>query len=179
MDTTKQPRVVGIHGAPEQHEIAHHALTEALTGAENAGATTDHLDLSELALPLYDPDYPEPRDAVAVMRYTSRADAVLLATSVRHDSHSTQLKNALEYCGPDEFAGKPVGLIGVADGQEPVTALGHLRTICTMLDAQVLGMQVSTIEAIGEHNELSDNSVTELRALGQQVVIRYLTESDR
>lgn len=169
IETAEPPRVIGIHGAIEQHGIASDALTEALTGAANAEAATALIDLTELSLPLYNPDRPEPEDAIAVKCSVSQADAVLLATSVRHESYSTQLKTALEYCGPDEFTDKPVGLLGVDDGVGSATALEHLRTVCTTLDSRVLPMQVS-IEATEEHNELSTDSVTELRVLGQQVV---------
>lgn len=172
MYRTEHPRIIGIHGAPEEHTIARDALIQTLTGAANAEAATDLLDLSELSLPLYTPDRPEPRDAVVVKSSVSQADAVLLATSVRHDSYSAQLKNAIEYCDSDKFDGKPVGLLGV-DNADPATALEHLRTVCTTLNARVLPMQVS-IEAIEEHNGLPTDSVAELRMLGQQIVDQLL-----
>lgn len=167
--TAEPPRVIGIHGAIRHHGIASDALTEALTGAANAKATTALVDLTESSLPLYNPDDLEPEGAVALKRRVSQADSVLLATSVRHESYSTQLKTALEHCSADEFTDKPVGLLGVADGGGSATALGHLRTVCTTLDSRVLPMQVS-IEATEGYNELSTDTVTELRALGQQVV---------
>lgn len=167
-DTTEWPRVIGIHGAREQHEIAHSALTQALRGAASAGAATDLLDLSELTLPWYNPDHPEASDAVVVSHWVSQADVVLLATAARHNTYSAQLKNALEYCDSDEFDGKHVGLLGV-DDVAPATALEHLRTVCTTLNARVLPLQIS-IEAPEEHNELPTDSVTELRTLGQHVV---------
>lgn len=170
-DAAKQFHVIGIHGAIEQHEIAYQALTQALAGVENSGAITDLLDLSALTLPLFNPDYPEPRDAVVVRHYISLADAVLLVTSARHDSYSTQLKNALEYCGSDEFDGTQVGLLGVAKKSEPTPALNQLRTICTALGAQVLTPQVGiAAETTCEGDELAHDRVTDLRTLGQQVV---------
>jgi NAD(P)H-dependent FMN reductase len=175
-DTTEEPRVIGIHGAREQYEIARCALTQALRGAASTGAATDLLDLSDLTFPWYNPDHPEAGDAVVVRRCVSRADAVLLATAARHDSYSAQLKNALEYCDGDEFDGKPVGLLGV-DNTDPATALKHLRTICTTLNARVLPLQVS-IETTEEHNELPTDSVTELRMLGQQIIDRLHTRPD-
>lgn len=168
MYRTELPRIIGIHGAPEEHTIAHDALTQTLIGAANAEAATDLLDLSELSLPLYHPDDPEPRDAVVVKSSVTQADAVLLATSVRHNSYSAQLKNAIEYCDSDEFDGKPVSLLGV-DNAGSATALEHLQTVCTTLNARVLPMQVS-IDPIEEHNELPTDSVTELQMMGQQIV---------
>lgn len=173
MNTTEHPRVIGIHGALEQHEIARNGLTQTLSGAASAGAVTDLLDLSELTLPLYNPDYSGAGDAVVVRRCVSQADAILLATWVRHDSYSAQLKTALEYCGTDEFANSPIGLLGVADGSGLTTALTQLRTICTTLDARVLPMQVSIgVDVTEKHGELPIDRITELRTLGQHVVNR-------
>lgn len=172
-ETAEQPRVIGVHGAVEQHVNATRALSEALTGAENAGAAIDLLDLSALTLPLYNPDHQEVRDVAVVKRSVSRADAVLLVTAARHGSYSAQLKTALEYCSPDGFADKPVGLLGVAAGSSPATAVEHLRTVCETLDARVLALQVSLASAaVWEHDELPIDCVTELRMLGEQVVDR-------
>ncbi|WP_160135590.1 NADPH-dependent FMN reductase [Halococcus salsus] len=176
-ETAEQLRVIGVHGAVEQHAGATRALSEVLTGAENAGAAIDLFDLAELTLPLYNSDQPEPQEGVAVVRRIARADAVILATSVRHDSYSAQLKTALEYCGPEEFDSKPVGLLGVTEGSEPALALEHLRTVCTTLNAWVLPMQVS-ITAAGEHDELAVDSVNALRTLGQQIVDRVFHEAE-
>lgn len=167
-ETAEQPHVIGIHGAAEQHGIATHALSKVLRRAENAGASTDLIDLVELTLPLYNSDQPEPQDAVAVVRQISQADAVVLATSVQHDSYSALLKTALEYCSPEEFDNKPVGLLGVTEGSGPALALEHLRTVCTTLNAWVLPMQVSINTTWDD--ELPTDSVNALRTLGKQVV---------
>lgn len=167
IETAEHPRVLGIHGTIEHHGIASDALTEALTGAENADAAADFIDLSKLEIPLYNPDHSNPHDAMAVKSSVAHADAVLLATSVRHNSYSTQLKTTLEYCDPDDFIDKPVGLLGVGTGA--VSALEQLRTICTTLTAEVLPIQVS-IEMAKRKNELPAKSIPELRTLGQLAV---------
>lgn len=167
IETAEHPRVIGIHGAIEHHGIASDALTETLTGAANADAATDFIDLSKLEIPLYNSDHSEPHDAMAVKSSVAHADAMLLATSVRHNSYSTQLKTTLEYCDPDDFIDKPVGLLGIGTGA--VSALEQLRTICTTLTAEVLPTQVS-IEMAEREKELSAKSIPELRTLGQQAV---------
>jgi len=53
------------------------------------------------------------------------------------------LKNALDYCGFDEFEGKTVGLLCVAGGSFPVTALEHLRSVCRSLNAWVVPHQAA------------------------------------
>ncbi|WP_227356001.1 hypothetical protein [Haladaptatus salinisoli] len=45
---TAYPRVIDIHGAIEQHQVASDALTKALTGVVNEETTTDLTDLSVL-----------------------------------------------------------------------------------------------------------------------------------
>lgn len=170
----KRPCVIGVNGASEQHGLARRALTQALAGAGNAGAATDCLDLSELSIPLYNPECPEPRDALILRRYVARADAVLLATSVRHDSYSAQLKNALEYCGTDEFDGTPVGLLGVTDGSGAATALEHLRTVCSMLDARVLLTHTCLSIEAGDTRSCPDG-VTECRTLGIDIIYLIYT----
>lgn len=167
--TAKQPHVIGVHGAVEQHAVATHALSEVLRAAENAGATTELIDLTELTLPMYNPDRPAPEDAVVFMDKISQADVVVLATSVRHDSYSALLKTALDYCDSEEFDDKPVGLLAVTEGSGPALALEHLRTVCRTLNAWVLPMQVS-INAIWEGDELPEESVNALWKLGQEVV---------
>lgn len=167
--TTKQPHVIGVHGAVGQHAVANHALSETLRAAENAGATTELIDLAEMTLPLYDPDRPEPEDAVALMSKISQADAVVLATSVWHDSYTSLLKTALDYCDPEEFNNKTVGLLAVTEGSGPALALEHLRTVCRRLNAWVLPMQVS-IDATWEDGNLPEESVNALWKLGHEVV---------
>ena len=169
VETARQPNVIAVQGAIEQQEVATHALGEVLTEAENTGAETDLLDLTELALPPYNPDQLASEEIDTVVRQISRADALVLATSIHHDSYSSQLKNAIDYCSLEEFDSKPIGLIGVTEESGPALALEHLRTVCTTLNALVLPMQVS-INASWGHGKLPMDSVNALRTLGQQVV---------
>jgi NAD(P)H-dependent FMN reductase len=71
------------------------------------------------------------------------ADAVLLGTPVYHGSYSAPLKNALDYCGFDEFEHTTVGLLAVAGGSFPTSALEHLRSVCRALNAWVLPHQAA------------------------------------
>lgn len=169
VETDKQPNVIAVQGAIEQRGVATRAIGEVLTEAENTGAETNILDLAELALPPYNPDQLASEEIDSVVRQISRADALVLATSIQHDSYSAQLKNAMDYCSSKDFDDKPVGLIGVTEGRGPALALEHLRTVCTTINALVLPMQVS-ISADWGHDQLSMDSVNALRALGRQVV---------
>lgn len=167
--TAEDPHVIGVHGASDHYGVATYSLTEALRAAENAGATTELVDLAEQTLPLYNPDQAMPDVAGTFVEQLSQADAVVLATSVRHDSYSAVIKNALDYCDSDVLAGKTVGLLAVNEGSGPALSLEHLRTVCRMLNAWVVPMQVS-IDAAWEGDELPEESVNALWALGHQVV---------
>lgn len=168
-NTAKQPHVIGVHGVADKYAIANNALSEVLNAANNAGATVEIIDLAELKLPLYNPDRTEPESTIAFIDKISQADAVVLATSVTHDSYSALLKNALDYCDSEAFDNKPVGLLAVTERSGPALALEHLRTVCRTLNARVPPMQVS-INATWEDSELPEESVDALRKLGKEVV---------
>jgi len=50
-----QLKVVGLGGSLAQRSASLAALRIALEGAAEAGATTELLDIKQLALPMYDP----------------------------------------------------------------------------------------------------------------------------
>lgn len=167
--SVKDKHVVGVHGASEHHWVATHSLNKVLSAAENTGATTEIVDLAEQTLPLYTPDRAMSGAAVDFIEKLSQADAVVIATSVRHDSYSAVIKNALDYCDPEVLQGKTVGLLAVSEGSGPALSLEHLRTVCRMLNTWIVPMQVS-IDATWEGNKLPEESVNALWELGLQVV---------
>ncbi|MGB9955708.1 NADPH-dependent FMN reductase [Haloferax prahovense] len=138
-----QPHVVAICGSLRDHSYTRLALEHALAGASAAGGTTELVDLREYDLPPLDADYDEQGDSAELRRVVDGADAVILGTPVYHGSYSGVLKNALDYCGFDEFGEKTVGLLAVAGGSFPVTALEHLRSVCRSLNSWVLPHQVA------------------------------------
>jgi len=109
----------------------------ALDGVRRAGGTAELLDLREYDLPTYDADHDE-----AGTRTRSRRGSVRPTpspgTPMYHGSYSSTLKTALDYCGFEEFEDKTVGLLAVAGGGFPVTALEHLRSVCRALNAWVI-----------------------------------------
>jgi NAD(P)H-dependent FMN reductase len=98
-----------------------------------------------------------------------------------HGSHSGVLKNALDHCGFDEFEGKTVGLLGVAGGSFPITAIEHLRSVCRALDAWVLPHQAAVPRASKalEGGEFVDDDLEErVATLGRRVVEYAAIEPD-
>ncbi|MFC6725805.1 NADPH-dependent FMN reductase, partial [Halobium palmae] len=153
----------------------------ALDGARAAGGTDDLLDLREFDLPPLNADLDEQGDAAAFAECLREADAVLLGTPMYHGSYSGVLKNALDHVGFDEFEGKTVGLLAVAGGSFPVTALEHLRSVCRALDAWVLPHQVAIPRASRafEDGEVVDGGIEErTRVLGERAVQFAHIEAD-
>lgn len=165
--------VVALCGSLSDDSGTRIALAEAIDAAGDAGATTSLLDLREYDLPPRDGDDRDAGDAPALRAEVAAADAVVLGTPLYHGSYAAPLKNALDYCGRDEFGGKAVGLLSVAGGSFPRQALGHLRTVCRALDAWALPLQVAVPNSGDQFadGELVDEELAaRVRRLGENVV---------
>ncbi|WP_251342932.1 NADPH-dependent FMN reductase [Haloplanus halophilus] len=173
--------VAAIPGSLRERSYTRLALARALDAAEAVGAEAEMLDLRTFDLPPLNPDVDDRGDADAFARRVRGADAVLLGTPTYHGSYSGVLKNALDHCGFDEFEGKTVGLLGVAGGAFPITALEHLRSVCRALDAWVLPHQaaVPNASAAFEDGALVDERLeTRVATLGRRVVEYAAIEPD-
>jgi NAD(P)H-dependent FMN reductase len=165
--------VAALCGSLRDASYTRRALERALDGTRAAGGSGDVIDLRAYDLPPLDPDRETQRDSDAVVRRVRAADAVLLGTPMYHGSYSGVLKNALDHCGFDEFEGKTVGLLAVAGGGFPVTALDHLRSVCRALDAWVLPHQAAIPNASAQFDDggIADDRLDErVRVLGRRVV---------
>ena len=167
------PQVVGIPGSLRDESYTRLGVTRALDGATRAGGHAELLDLREYDLPTFDADRDEAGDANALKSRVCEADSVLLGTPMYHGSYSSTLKTALDYCGFDEFEDKTVGLLAVAGGGFPVTALEHLRSVCRALNAWVIPHQVALPRAYAqfEDGDLTDDGLDERTlTLGRRAV---------
>jgi NAD(P)H-dependent FMN reductase len=165
--------VVAVAGSLREHSHTRTALAHALRGVDAAGGTGALVDLREYELPPLNPDADDQGDSAAFARRVREADAVLLGTPMYHGSFSGVLKNALDHCGFDEFEGKTVGLLGVAGGSFPITALEHLRSVCRALDAWVLPHQAAIPRASTalDDGEFVDDGLEErVLTLGRRAV---------
>ena len=168
-----RPHVVGIVGSLRDGSYTRVGVERALAAAAEAGATTELLDLREFDLPIFDADDREAGDAPALTEAVRAADSVLLGTPVYHGSYSSVLKNALDYCGFDEFENKTVGLLAVAGGGFPITALDHLRSVCRALNCWVIPHQVAiprARNAVEDGQILDDGIVERVDRLGEEAV---------
>jgi NAD(P)H-dependent FMN reductase len=168
-----RPHVVGIAGSLRDGSYTRTGIERALAAAADTGATTELLDLRELDLPVFDADAREAGDAPALTEAVREADAILLGTPVYHGSYAAPLKNALDYCGFDEFENKTVGLLAVAGGGFPITALEHLRSVCRALNCWVIPHQAAIPRArtVVEDGEITDEGIEErVTRLGEEAV---------
>ena len=170
MDDT---HVVAVAGSLRDGSHTRTALRYALAAAADHGATTELVDLREFDLPSLDPDAERQGDGERFAERIRRADSVLLGTPVYHGSYSGVLKNALDYCGFDEFEETTVGLLAVAGGSFPVTALEHLRSVCRALNAWVLPHQAAVpraSNAVADGELVDDQLADRVRTLGVRSV---------
>ena len=167
------PTILAVCGSLRDGSHTRTAARHALAAAADRGAETELLDLREYDMPVFDPDDDEAGDAVGFKRTVREADAIILATPMYHGSYSSALKNALDYCGVDEFEKKTVGLLSSAGGNFPITALDHLRSVCRALDAWVLPYQAAVPRASGkiEDGAFVDESLADrVAVLGERAV---------
>ncbi|ADJ13617.1 NADPH-dependent FMN reductase [Halalkalicoccus jeotgali] len=168
------PRVVAVCGSLRNSSYTRLALGHALEAAREAGASTALLDLREYDLPVYDPDTEDTRDAEELMTEIREADAVLLGTPVYHGTFSAALKNALDYCGFDEFEDTTVGLLAVAGGGTYGPTLEHLRASVRAVHGWTLPHEVGIRNAsdrFDSEGAFLDSALDErVRKLGRQAV---------
>jgi NAD(P)H-dependent FMN reductase len=165
--------VIGICGSLRDGSYSRAGLRIGLDAAAQSGATTKLIDLREWDLPVYDPDDEDVGDAERFRQRVRDADSILLGTPVYHGSFSTPIKNALDYCGFDEFEKKTVGLLCIAGGSFPVTALEHLRSVGRSLDCWVIPHQAAIPRASSafEDGVLVDETIRDrVETLGREAV---------
>lgn len=175
------PHIAGLCGSLRDDSYTRLALGHALEAAAERGASTELVDLRDYELPVFDPDARDAGDAQALRTEIRRADAVVLGSPMYHGSYSAPLKNAIDYCGFDEFEETTVGLLGIAGGSFPITTLEHLRSVCRALNAWVLPHQAAVPKASSqfESGEFVDDAVADrVATLGERVVQYARIEPD-
>ncbi|MFQ3318764.1 MAG: NAD(P)H-dependent FMN reductase [Natronomonas sp.] len=167
-------RVAAIVGSLREKSYTRLACEEALAAAsEFEDVETDCIDLRELSLPVFDSDEDVAGDADELRARVQAADSVIFGTPVYHASYSSALKNALDYCGFDEFENTTVGLLCVAGGSFPTTTLDHLRSVGRAVNAWVVPHQVAIprVRNTFEDGQIVDDGVEErIDTLGRRMV---------
>jgi FMN reductase len=180
----KKLHVVGIGGTLREGSTGLLALEETLRAAEEAGATTELLDLRELDLPLYEPGKPleeygeNVQNLVEAMR---GADALLWSTAAYHGTLAGVTKNALDFAqvlARDErpyLEDRVVGLIATAGGgMGAINAINAMINVVHALRGVAAPLSVPVTQswkAFDEEGNIRDEGVTgRLESLGGLVV---------
>ena len=182
--TDRELHVVGIGGTLREDSTGMRALEEALRAAEDAGATTELLDLRELALPMYEPGKTLEEYGESVERLVEAmrdADAMLWSTAAYHGTLAGVTKNALDFAqflARDErpyFQDRVVGLIATAGGDMAavnsinamVNVVHALRGIAAPLSVPV----TQSWKVFDKQGDIRDEAVAgRLGSLGRLVV---------
>ena len=179
MSTRRSAAIAGsLRDGSYTRPACRHALA---TAAEFEAVETDLIDLRSVSLPVFDADEDDAGDAPQFRARLRAADTVILGSPVYHGSYSSVLKNALDYCGFDEFDETTVGLLCVAGGSFPTTTLDHLRSVGRALNAWVLPHQVAIPRARNcfEDGEIVDDGVRDrVETLGKRAVQYATIEPD-
>jgi FMN reductase len=180
----KRPHVVGIGGTLRKGSTGLRALEEALVAAEEAGATTELLDLRELGLPMYEPGTPleDYGEGVEMLVEAMRgADATLWSTAAYHGTLAGVTKNALDFAqfmARDEkpyLQDKVIGLIAMAGGgMGAVNAINAMVNVVHALRGVAAPLSVPVTQswkAFDEEGIIRDEALARrLESLGRLVV---------
>lgn len=180
----KKLHVAGIGGTLRDGSTGLRALEEALRASEESGATTELLDLRELALPMYEPGKPLEEYGENVERLVEAmrgADAMLWSTASYHGTLAGVTKNALDFTqfmARDErpyLQHKVVGLIATAGGgMAAVNSINAMVNVVHALRGVAAPLSVPVMQswkAFDEEGNLRDDEVAgQLGSLGRLVV---------
>jgi FMN reductase len=182
--TNRKPHVVGIGGTLRDGSKGLRALEEALRATEEAGATTEFLDLRELDLPMYDPGKPLDEYGASVERLVEAmraADALVWSTAAYHGTLAGVTKNALDFTQFMAWDEKPylqdkvVGLVATAGGgMAAVNAINAMVNVVHALRGVAAPLSVpiqQSWKAFDEEGNVRDEGVAKrLGGLGRLVV---------
>jgi len=179
--------VLAFSGSMRTDSLNKKLVRVAAAAVERAGGEVTHLDLRDLALPLYDGDLEAqsglPEGARQLKQLMLAHDAFLISSPEYNSSISGVLKNAIDWASrpvPGEpplvwFSGKIVGLMAASPGGfGGIRALATLRAILENLGSIVIPKQVAlprAHEAFNEAGVLKDPKLqASIDALAQQLV---------
>ena len=178
---SKELNIVGLGGSVASNSRSRAALQAALVGAEEAGATTQLLDIHVLELPIYNPEDHEPTaTAVELIEDCYAADGLLWSSPLYQGTISGALKNALDWLhllgdrDPPYLHDKVIGLISTAGGTQGLQAINTMEFSVRALRGWAVPYVVPVAAAsrvFDGDGQIRDEAVElQLRTLGAEVV---------
>ncbi|MGH9022627.1 MAG: NADPH-dependent FMN reductase [Acidimicrobiia bacterium] len=178
-DGSPTATVVGMGGSLASKSGSLSALRIALAGAEEAGATTELLDLRTMDLPMYRPDAEPTAPVERFCDLTYSADGLLWSSPLYHGTVSGSFKNALDWLqvlagrNPPYLTDKVIGLIAAAGGVQGLQAVNTMEFVVRALRGWAVPLVVPVAQAwraFDDEGRVSDSAVEgQLRALGREV----------
>ena len=172
----KKVRIVALCGSMMPGCRTKVALEVALRGASELEVETQLIELRNYKLVILGQVPPEdyPPDVARLAGELGQADGIIVGTPEYYGSMTGALKNSLDLVGADVFAGKIVGLIGVAGGDSgAINSLNAMRIIGRNLHCWVVPQEVSVAnssKALNEDGTVADESLEKrLLDLGRHV----------
>jgi FMN reductase len=172
--------IVGLGGSLANVSRSRAALVTALSGAADAGAETELLDLRELDLPMFNPEDEPGESAARLIEACYAADGLLWSSPMYQGTISGALKNALDWLhglgrrDPPYLHDKVIGLISAAGGTQGLQAINTMEFAVRALRGWGVPYVVPVASAalVFDHaGRVQDESVElQLRTLGGEVV---------
>lgn len=132
-------KIVGFAGSLNPNSVTAKGVRVALEAARKAGAEVEYFDLREHPLPIYDPsDRAGDENVQFFVKLMTEADGFILGSPEYHNGPSGAFKNALDFIGSTQFAGKPIGLVSSAGGAVATNTLNQMLTILRSLHGYVV-----------------------------------------
>ncbi len=170
-----QVKVLGVSGSMTAGSDTLQVLQEAMTGARDAGAEVELLDLAVVDPPNLRVGDKAQRASPAVQRILTTAawaDAYLIATPEYHGGPSGALKNWFDHLYP-EPAGKVAGIVATAGGTSAVQSSEQLETYLRMVHCWTLPYLAQAVRGdFDQEGRLTDDrTIDRLRRVGRDVAI--------
>ena len=173
-------RIVGLGGSFNLHSSSRATIANILSGARDAGAEVENLDVRELALPLYDYETETPTAVQRFIDAVRSAHGMVWCSPLYHGSVSGAFKNTLDWLqllsrdDPPYLTGKVIALAATAGGDQPLQAINTMEYIVRALRGWTLPLTapVSRADAAFDDNGTprSENLARRLDAVGRELV---------
>lgn len=174
----KPIKIVGLGGSPRAGSASTRALELALSGAREAGAEVELIEVHALALPMYAPGLDPTEEVRRYAAAVAEARGLLWSSPVYHGSISGVFKNALDWLellstlDPPYLTDKVVGLISTAGGVQGLQAVNTMEFVVRALRGFTYPLTVPVDRAgqalaVDESGNLRDPRIQDLlRRLG-------------